>query len=762
MHDLFNDLKHYLKQNAKTLILRVLSGALVVGLVVALILKASQTAELETAQTEVKRPISFTAQVGDTDELQVVAENDTYILYANLCDPTIRLERKSDGATVDSRPAGMEQLPDLKKAVQLTLSSLLNIRYADRDSNITEVNCMAGSVSRKNFAAKQITGGVRYDFYFANEGFLVPLELTLTDKGLHASVPLADIQEASDSLKLTEIIPLPNFGAGLAGTEGYAVVPDGSGAIIPYAYGLANYSQRIYGEDAAVGQTVGSAPAQIARLPVFGTATATAATVGIITAGDSRARVAAKAASTRSPYTTVSAEFIYRERLLIDVGQRTFESTQANMFEPEHCGLDAFAVEYRMADTADYVGMANAYRQYLLDEKGMTVSADSSALQLQVIGGVMHEESILGIPVDRVLPVTTYSDLLEMVQAFADRGVSDLSVDYLYWAKDGTESRLTVDMKAENRLGGKSELKRLLAALPDGVKLYFDLNFTDLMHNQTGYSTLYSTAQNVKKEPLTRQKFYLSTYRLRTDQPKEFLLNPWKLTEAIEKWNGKKLVKWQEWGMENFSANGLASEIYSHFGDNPIERGQAQAIWESSLKTIAEQSKNGLLLSAANGYALPYASVVQNVPTEHSDFFCEQRAIPFYAIALHGLVDMSVAPVNDGEGNERLLQAVENGIGLTYTLGWQNTDRLKNTAGEKYNYIHASDWLDRAATEQKALQPYLAAVSGRAITAHTELAEGVYRTAFEGGAWAIVNYSDAAYTADNLTVEPSGYAVGGY
>ena len=741
--------------------LRACAGVAAVGLMAVMLMKASNTAELDSLQQEEKTPISFTQQVGAVDAPEKVAENEAYILYANLHDPAIRLERKADGAVMDSRAQGMEAFPDLKKAVQLELSSLLNIRYADRDSNITEVNCMAGSVNRKNFAAKTITDGVRFDFYFANEGFLVPLELTLTAQGLQASVPLADIQEESPSVKLTEILPLPNFGAGAVDTDGYAVVPDGSGAIIPFTYDLPNYSQRIYGEDAAVGKTTGSASTQIARLPIFGITDTKTAALGIITAGDARARVAVNVPSDRRPYATVGAEFIYRERLLVNISQQTFESAQANMFEPDHCALERFAVEYRMPATADYVGMANTYRQYLMEDKGMTAAADSSALQVQIVGGVMHEENILGIPVDRVLPVTTYTDTLELIAALKERGVDSLSLDYLHWYKNGTESRLTVDMKAETRLGGTAGLKKLLDGLTDGTTLHFNLNFTDLMQNQRGFSTLYSTAQNVKKEPLLRQNFFLSTYREKTDAPKVFLLNPAKLSDLIDRWSTKPLTRWQSAGMTGLALGSMGEEIYSHFGDEPLDRGAVQDLWAQTIDAVAQQSKDGLLVTAANAYALPYASTVQSVPVEHSRYRCEQRSIPFYAIALHGLVDMSVPPVNDG-GDIRVLQAVENGIGLTYTLGWRNTDQLKNTAGEQYNYIRAADWLDAAAQQHTAIAPYLAAVSGKAITAHTQLTEGVYRTDFEGGAWAIVNYTDAAYTAEGVTVSPNGYLTGGY
>ena len=756
-------LKSLLKEiDWKSVLPRAIIGVVVVALVAVMLSMASRTGDLDAAQQEEKTPISFTAQVGENNALEKVAENDAYILYANLKDPTIRLERKSDGAVISSRPEGMEEMEDLKNAVRLSMGSMLNIRYADRDSNITEVNSATGSVSRGNFAAKTITDGVRFDFHFANEGFLVPLEITLTEQGLNARVPLADIQESSPSIKLTEILPLPNFGAGLAGTDGYVLVPDGSGAIIPFEYGLANYSQRIYGDDAAVGRSSGESPTKTARLPVFGTTDTKSSVLGIITSGDSRARVAADAASKRTPYTTVRAEFIYRERLLIDVSQATFESTQANMFEPAACQLECFEVQYRMPKTADYVGMANTYRQYLMDEKGMTVSADSSALQVQVIGGVMHEESVLGIPVDRVLPVTSYKDTLSLVEALQERGVDQLSLDYLYWAKNGTESRLTGDMKAESRLGGQSGLKKLLKNLPDGVSLYFDLNFTELMGNQAGYSTLYSTAQNVKKEPLTLQEFYMSTYRPKTDGDKVFMLNPTKLSSLTDKWTKKYTKRWQSAGLTGLSMNGMGSTIYSHFGDDSMDRGSVQALWEQTFADVSAQTEDGLMFNEANAYALPYASTVQSVPVDHSRYLCEERSVPFYTIALHGLVDMSVPPVNDGEGNVRLLQAVESGVGLTYTLGWKNTTQLKNTDGERYNYITADHWLDQAAEQYTQLTPYLKAVCNQAVSAHTQLADGVYRTEFENGAWALVNYTDAAYTADGVEIPANGYLTGGY
>ena len=743
------------------ILLRAVAGLAVVAIVVWFLSQAAGTADLTTRKDE-KNPISFTPMVGTVDALEKVAENDAYILYANLCDPEIRLERKSDGAVLSSRPVGLDEMKEIKNKERLELTSLLNFRFSDSSGNITTA-MGSESITRKNFIAKTVANGVRFDFYFENHGFLIPLEITLTAKGLNASVPLADIKEEYTARKLTKITVLPNFGAGAVETGGYALVPDGSGAIIPFmqGYGDIKYQQRIYGNDAAISLATGSAPTQTARLPVFGITDTKTAALGIITSGDARAIVGVQMPTTRNPFTTIAPEFIYREVLNVEISNQTYDVTTATMYEPGHCALERFTVEYRMPQEPTYVGMANTYRQYLMEDKGMKADAGSSALHIEVLGGVQHEENIAGIPVDKVLPVTSYNDTLSLIDALKKRGVKDLSLNYLYWYEEGTQNRLTVDMQSESRLGGDSDLEALLRNLPADTQLFFNLNFTDLMQNQSGYSTLYSTAQNVKKEPLMRQHFLLSTYRPDVDAEKIFLLNPANMANLVSEW-AEAYAEWKAAGMKGLALGSMGEEIYSHFGDGALDRAVVQTLWEQTFASVAQQSQNGLLFTNANAYALPYASVVQSIPTEHSRYLNEERSVPFYAIALHGLVDMSVPPVNDAEGNTRVLQAVESGVGLTYTLGWNNTDQLKNTLGEQYNYIAANDWLDAAAQQQTAMAPYLAAVSGKAIVNHTQLATGVFRTEFEGGAWAIVNYSATAYEADGIAVDANGYVTGGY
>ena len=80
----------------------------------------------------------------------------------------------------------------------------------------------------------------------------------------------------------------------------------------------------------------------------------------------------------------------------------------------------------------------------------------------------------------------------------------------------------------------------------------------------------------------------------------------------------------------------------------------------------------------------------------------------------------------------------------------------------KDNANTADHWLDQAAEQYTRLTPYLKAVSGQSVTAHTQLADGVYRTDFANGVWALVNYTDAVYAVDGAEIPAGGYLTGGY
>ena len=103
--------------------------------------------------------------------------------------------------------------------------------------------------------------------------FRLSLEYTLDDDGnLDVRLPANGIRYDESSFQLTNIRPLPYFGAGSNDYEGYTFFPDGSGALVRFQDVTTKpliLSSKIYGEDYAY-QNVSGQHKEVMRMPVYG------------------------------------------------------------------------------------------------------------------------------------------------------------------------------------------------------------------------------------------------------------------------------------------------------------------------------------------------------------------------------------------------------------------------------------------------------------------------------------------------------------
>ena len=722
---------------------------------IALLIIVSSGSDITYDNPEIITPIDFTPSVNLADEDVLVAENDSFALWANLATTKITLYQKDKDAYFTSVPETLEE-EDIKNSAKFQLSSLLAFRYSDRDSNAySSQNSFAGSVRKGDYRAQQIENGVRFDFYFDNEGFLIPLEITLTQTGIQATVPLKDIRERSDHILLTSVTVLPNFGAARADEEGYMLLPDGSGMLADFSTRNFTYSQRIYGKDYAVISSTSSGSSQTARMPVYGIKQENAAFLSVISSGAARAYVEANAPTAKSPYATVAARFVYREVMTVEISQKTFESTQVNVFESAPCSLDNFTVEYLLCQEASYVSMADSYRQYLQDQGMNSLSEPRDALYVDLIGGVECQQSVLGIPVNQVLPVTDYAAATNILQKLQSSGVNNFQVSYRYWQQDGAESKLTTSLNAESMLGGKRGLDQFLQyCQQEDIPLYLELNLTDMRKSQLGFFKTYAAAQSVRSEPVIAYDYYLSTFQQKTDGSPLYLLSPAKIPDAVE----KVLPNLDDWSVAGYNAGTLANKIYSDMGSRSIDRGAAESIITAALSRLATKSK--LQLSAANAYAFPYADTITDVPLYTSGYLIETCQVPFYSMVMHGMAYMSSGDINGYLDSEHaLLRALEAGVGLKYAFGWENVAELSDTAISEYGYIEASRWLDHAAEQYQKLHQFLSAVSNRTMTAHILISKDVRYSEFDNGMGVYVNYSNQDVSYRDIVIPAGGYVL---
>lgn len=738
----------------KVLLKNILGFALsfcAVGGIILLLSVASRSSDSGGTVTEKLTQIDFSPE-NDGD---ITAENDRFRLSVSSLDAAVTLLDKKTDTLFSSTPDGLYDIEGLKTAAVSELSSVIKIKYADRDSNISEQNSTSAAVKRKTFSVKKIKNGARIEFYFESAGFLIPVELTVTDYGFRAEIISSQIKEKSNLVKLTSVTLLPGFSAGADSDDGYVFIPDGCGAISSFGYSEQRYSARIYGEDCAVEQNTRTLPQSKAYLPVFGIKRNNAAFCAIITNAAARAVVNADGSTAKRPYTTVCAEYVYRENILVSVSQKTFENTQVNMFESKPCSAEKFSVEYRVCDSADYNGMAASYRNYLAEEEGLkALKAKGDALFVDIIGGAVKQQSVLGLPVKRVMPITDFKAAEKTVKALKQGGAEDFSVNYLYWYKNADESGITADLKPERALGGKSVLNAFLSTAEKlGIKAYLGLNFTDMPKSEHGYSKKSASAQTVRKEPVIDYRYKMSTFQKTDKAPFKYLLSPEKITSAA----AAACKSFGSFNTAGFSIGTLGNKIYSDLGDRALDRAQSERLWRTALKGLSENEKIIIPNACAYGFSSAYA--ITDTPLYSGSYLFSQYEIPFYAMALHGSVYLTSPDINgQSDENTAFLKALEAGTALKYAFGFENAGELSDTLADEYSYIDFGLCRTSALGAYEISAEYLTAVSDKKIASHRRLLPDVTETLFENGMGVYVNYGDVPYENGGISVPAKGFS----
>ena len=682
------------------------------------------------------------------------AERNGFSLYVNEANATFSVA-DANGNRWNSCPDGAA---DEMAVAELT--GLIQVHFADQMGNTYELNSLTNSVATGHARIHAISGGARIEFTFAEYGFVVPVHVTLCDTGVEFSVITADIRENNALFKLTSVDVAPYFHAAHETAEGYIFLPDGAGALLDWSRVTdpsVEYRQYIYGRDAAIVQMSQTAQAEPIRLPVFGILQNGTAVTAIVTEGASRTALNATAAGKRNAYSNVYAEFIYRETALVKVEKKNQTVT---VVETSHTAVPVQTVRFCLMSGEDlsYVDMADAYRQYLLQDCAVTPTAGDrgAPMVLEFCGGVMKQQFVMGFPVEQVVPLTTFDDAAGILSQLKDGGVDNILLNYTQWQKDATGAPIQTDLPAENNLGGKRDLANLLALRSDTLSIYLDVNVNRMAASAWGYNMKNDSASSVRRDPAMQYFYAPNTGKADVSSPIFHLKVP-KITTTAE----KIAESAGKYSVSGLSTTYLGDLLYSDFSKNAITRDISESIWQDSLG-ILESATGSLLVTGGNAYSLPYADLILDAPMTDSGLLLTARAVPFYQIALHGVVDLSVTALNEEQDVQRaFLKAVETGSCLKWRWIARNEDELVETDYNSIISARYENWIDTAIDQYKQAESLLTRVAGQTVVSHEILtANGdLVRVVWSDGTEVLVNYGSSNATVGGRTVAAQSFAV---
>ncbi|MCL2364070.1 MAG: DUF5696 domain-containing protein [Defluviitaleaceae bacterium] len=722
---------------------------------------AGASAERPVPELDRSQPIAYSSQ------FVTVAQSDGVTLQYRADYGYIRVI-DANGNIWESTPHDIDDDPLARGQIRMALSSMITVSFLSGANNMSHETAMAASVRQGGLSAYQIPNGVRAEFFFPAQRVMVPVEITLENGTMLAAIHPHHIQRVTPapdapegewvayerSFRLTNVGLIPHFVHAGMDSEGYMLVPDGSGALI-YLNNeqfRMSFSQPVYGRDRINVPRQVSAMAQDILLPVFGMKRDDAAIFAIIEGGAALATINAGVAGGSSSFNSVGASFFVRPPGSYTIMDAQGVEREIQVTTDWVVDVDVISVRFFfMENGSGYSEMATLYREYLIAQ-GMTATQRSHGLplMLDIYGSVTRRMSVLGVPTNRNISLTSFAQSGEMVETLLNAGIENLIVRYNNWLPDGNYSTAPSRFSPNRGLGGNRGFRTFANQMEEwDVALYMDVDFATA-HNRPILGFIGSPViRDVANMQVRQTDFSPSTF-MPEDEPYPgwWLYSPRTFENAIHTFVSRA-------SGQNISGLAMTQLSNNPYGDvgrrNPMDRGAAEVLlFDLARHTRAELG--GLMGDAAGAFWLPHATAVVNTPLGCSGFGITNRSVPFYQMVLHGYVAISLPAFNltpDSEG--MILRAAETGAMLQLSVMAENPAYLIDTPLEWLFSPSFNFWYQQALDAVHRLAPVYNAVAGSPIVQHTYLSDGVTRTEFANGTVVFVNFGHEEANAEAIT-----------
>ena len=587
--------------------------------------------------------------------------------------------------------------------------------------------------------------------------------IELDGPSLRFSVDDSSIQETGKS-RLGSLSFVQFFGSVYEDSiPGYALAPDGSGALIRFqrsrAYNSA-YNKKVYGYDLSMEQSNvlsnlnGNRNDDYATeeyglsFPVWGMVHGENqnAFLATVDSGEQYAQISivpAGAEAENVHFTRAYATFIYHAAY----NEKVSNSQTVEVVSEERNAVNAeLTYTFLTGADANYSGMARCYRQMLI-EQGRLPQPEAPAGTAGADAGIPVLLNVIGAEVKEGFLSNTLAELTsaEEAQAILDRlqeeGISNVTFLLSGWIKGGYNGADFGDLRVEKKVGGWDELEELRDRV-EGQGGSFALTLNAMTANEDQINPNQEAALSTILEPVREtvpnpSLMYPDTYHI----------NHTLSAELIER-AGKELSGY------GLMLEGAGKYLVSDFtvGDEANRR-EVEAELTQAVGSLSQD----VILDAPNLYMLPYAEAVAGLPVSGSQYIYETDSVPFAQMVLRGSVDYYSPYSNQGFYTQAsILKMIEYGSYPSFMVMEADNFDLYNTPLENYFSLYFGDWEERIVQICRQVGEALAPVEGASILSHTAVGEGVYRVEYDNGVAVWVNYGEDAYEAEGAVTVPGG------
>lgn len=723
----------------------------ILSIVVCLFLLLSLTACGNSAYVAPQKAFDkeVSSSVPSTDE--VIASNSKYTLKYDSATGGVDLVDNATGTVweVCPTPEGEQEFDSMGMPIKRHgfPQSVIEVGYMD--TNISGGGNLVtttydGVVDTGRMVYKPIENGVTIEYYFDIQEFMVPVDYVLYDDYVSISVDSTKIQENDFRITYVSVAPflcsIPNDSE-----DSYLFVPSGSGALLSadsYNDQGISYSAYVYGDDLTMEEKFIPTDETSIRLPVYGYKNGAKGGFSIIDDGAELVLLTTNCGNTSYKFSTVYPSFQLRG-YTTHVATSFNNTRDANIF-PDNMIEGKFSIRfYPLSDeNANYTAMADIYRNYLVNEYGMTKTGEDKAMSINLIGGTEVTKSFLGVPYQTLYPTTTLEQADTIISEISE-SVDSLAVKFKGFGSSGVDTgKIGGGYTIGGNIGSESQFKKLVSQYSDkNVDLYMDYDLVKYSSSGSGFTYFGDAVMNSGS---IKADQYIIDKALRNNEEdlKYRLLRPICFSDAVS----KAVSKNTKWSLDGISLETLTSLSYSDYSDinATVDYNSKHGFDEAVSDALAQIKENDqkFMASNANAYAAVAANIIENAPITSDNGFAFAENVPFYSMVFKGYIPMTTESINTATTPQKaILGAVEGGLGLNYTLISQWDNSLINALYPYFNTSLYSSVKDDMLSTYDDLADYYESINGAKIKLSTIVASGVHCTVFDNGVTVYVNYN---------------------
>ncbi|MCM1027051.1 MAG: DUF5696 domain-containing protein [Roseburia sp.] len=729
----------------------------------------------------------------DRDVLAVVDKQTGYCIKTGADLPfsgdvkdAVKALEKADASPEEILAAAESYPDDLNSTYVGIANSLVTLEYYDSDK--IKYISSASEDDAESALSKVEEGRYCLDIRFQKPEVQMKVYITLGEESIDYYIPYEEMTGSGlNSLAAVDITPFLGASGGRMNVmnpetlewekvdnyrvPGYVLVPDGSGSLIRFVDNTSvfnAYEGDVYGKDYATETNYSFAyyddvPVKDPVMPVFGIAHGNGQMAFAAWANEGAEYMDIIVNPDGTKATTYTWAY---PRFELNINYYQLYDEQGSGFFKQMDEIYRYNIDITYAflfgdgsdgtPSADYVGMARVYREYLI-QKGELTPLEDFAEDIPIRLDFIMADSKSGIVGNTQVEMTTAEDVEDILGQVMEKGITNISSGLIGWQKGGESLSKPYKLKFSGAIGSKGDFKKLIRDFAEqGVDISLSRDTVTVNKKMVNY---YNTAVKCISN------WYLSIDKsaILPENVPTYLFS-YATPEKAAAWTGQLADKTSDFS-ESLTLTGLPHVLTSNWNRDGVITSLTESIelYRNTLEEIGQETK--LNLENPNMYLWKYTDRYLQIPVGSSQFIFETDAVPFLELVLHGTMELYAPYANFSfYTQDCILRMIDYNISPAFILSKEPSYKLSDTFSANYYSTEYTLYEDLIQDVYGQINGALSQVQGYEWTNRYVPEDGVAVNTYQKGGqtkYIIINYTEHDVTWQGTAVSPESAAVVG-